>query len=42
MRKRVMNKKILKENQKIREEFNKSQEVKLLNMSDIILVEPVY
>jgi len=42
MRKRVMNRKILKENQKIREEFSKSQEVKLLNLSDIILVEPVH
>jgi len=42
MRKRVMNKKILMENKKIREKFVKSQEVKLLNMSDIILVESVH
>jgi len=37
-----MNKKILKENQKIRERYVNSKEVKQLNMSDIILVEPVH
>ena len=42
MRKRVMNNRILKENQKIREKFVTSQEVKLLNLSNIILVEPVH
>jgi len=42
MRKRVMNKKILKENQKIREKYVNSQELKLLNLSDIILVEPIH
>ena len=42
MRKRVMNKRILRENQEIREKFVSSQEVKLLKLSDIILVEPVH
>jgi len=37
-----MNKEIMKENQKIREDFVNSQEVKLLNLSDIILVEPIH
>jgi len=42
MRKRVMNKHILKDNLKIKKEFVNSQEVKLLNMSDILLVEPIH
>jgi len=37
-----MNKEIMKENQKIREDFVNSQEVKFLNLSDIILVEPIH
>lgn len=37
-----MNKEIMKENQRIREDFVNSQEVKLLNLSDIILVEPIH
>jgi len=37
-----MNKEIVKQNQKIKEEFVNTQEIKLLNLSDIILIEPIH
>ena len=37
-----MNKEIVKQNQEIRNTFVSSQEVKLLNLSDITLVEPIH